>query len=83
MKQEGKKEIIGTKITGVEEVGNQWHSKSNTKILKETSEILLGSLAAAAAATAAKSLQSCPTLCNPDGQKNDGNDAKTRTESQL
>ena len=83
MKQEGKKEIIGTKITGVGEVGNQWHSKSNTKILKETSEILLGSLAAAAAAAAAKSLQSCPILCNPDGQKNDGNDAKTRTESQL
>ena len=80
MKQEGKKEIIRTKITGVGEVGNQWHSKSNTKILKETSEILLGSLAAAAAA---KSLQSCPILCNPDGQKNDGNDAKTRTESQL
>ena len=82
MKQEGKKEIIRTKITGVGEVGNQWHSKSNTKILKETSEILLGSLAAAAAA-AAKSLQSCPILCNPDGQKNDGNEAKTRTESQL
>ena len=80
MKQEGKKEIIRTKITGVGEVGNQWHSKSNTKILKETSEILLGSLTAAAAA---KSLQSCPILCNPDGQKNDGNEAKTRTESQL
>ena len=59
----GEKEIIGTKIIGVGEAGNQWHSKSNTKNLKETSEILLGSL--------------------KDGQMNDGNDAKTRTESQL